>query len=242
MKFLIDAHTHTVASGHAFSTLLENVRYAKENGLEVMAVTDHAPTIPGATTINHFYNLKVIPRVIDGIQVLRGIEANIIDYEGNIDVPDDLLPHLDLVIASFHDICIEPGSKEENTRSVLRAMDNKYIDIFGHLGNPIFEIDIDAVVKKAKEKNKLIEINNSSFVSSRIGSYENCCIIAKKVMDMGGQLILGSDAHICFNVGKFEKAEQLIREVGIPEEMIMNVSVEKFKKYLHDKGKIKDII
>ena len=241
MKFLIDTHTHTVASGHAYSTLLENVRYAKENGLKIMAVTDHAPTLMGSTSIMHFYNLKVIPRVIDGIEVLRGVEANIIDYDGNLDVPDSLLSQLDLVIASLHDVCIKPGSREENTNAVLKAMDNKYIDILGHIGNPVFEIDVDAVVKGAKEKNVLIEINNSSFVSSRKGSYENCSIIARKAKEIGARLVLGSDAHICFNVGKFDKADQLIREVDIPEDLIMNVSVEKFKKYLHDKGKIMDI-
>ena len=48
MKFVLDAHTHTIASGHAYSTLLENVNYAAEKGLELVGITDHAPAMEGS--------------------------------------------------------------------------------------------------------------------------------------------------------------------------------------------------
>jgi putative hydrolase len=241
MKYLIDTHTHTIASGHAYSTLLENVKYASEKGLKMMAVTDHGVGLNGGPHIYHFGNLKVIPRELWGVEILRGVEANIMDYDGNLDMPEDRLLKLDLVIASLHEICIEPGSEEENTRALLKAMDNKYVDIIGHSGNPVYPIDIDAVVKKAKEKNILIEINNSSFSTSRIGSYDNCLEIARKAKEIGATLVLGSDAHICFDIGNFKKAEELIKELDIPDDMIINTSVERFKQYLFNKGKILDL-
>lgn len=241
MKYLLDTHTHTLVSGHAYSTLLENVKTAREKGLEMIAVTDHGMAMPGGPHKYYFSNLKVLPRVIYGVTVLRGVEANILDYEGHLDMPDEMLEKLDIVIASLHDSCIKPGTREENTRALLNAMDNAYVDILGHTGNPAFEIDIDAVVRKAKEKNILIEINNSSFVSSRPGSYDNCLKIAQKAKELNAKIVIGSDAHICFSIGEFGKADRLIREVGISNDMVMNTSPEMLKKYLMDKGKLSDM-
>jgi putative hydrolase len=241
MKYLIDTHTHTIVSGHAYTTLLENVKCAADKGLKMMADTEHGPAMPGGPSIIYFGNLKVIPRIICGVYVLRGVEANIMDYDGKLDMPAERLKKLDLVIASLHDICLKPGSRDENTRALINAMDNKYVDIIGHPGNPAFKIDIDAVVKAAKQKNVLIEINNSSFVTSRIGSYDNCLKIAQKAKEFGAQIVIGSDAHICFSIGEFEKADHIIKEAGIEDDMIMNTSPERFKKYLHDKGKLLDV-
>jgi Histidinol phosphatase and related hydrolases of the PHP family len=241
MKYLLDTHTHTIVSGHAYSTILENVKAAQEKGLEMMAITDHGVAMPGSPHIYYFYNLKVIPRVIYGVTVLKGIEANIIDFSGKLDMEDEVLGRLDLVIASLHDNCIEPGTREENTRALMGAMDNEYVDILGHTGNPAFEIDIDAVVSKAKEKDILIEINNSSFVSSRIGSYSNCRRIAEKAKEIGARIVLGSDAHMCFSIGNFDKADEIIRDINFPEELIMNTSPERLKQYLKNKGKLSDL-
>lgn len=241
MKYLLDTHTHTVASGHAYSTLMENIKAAHDKGLEMLAITDHGIAMPGGPYIYYFHNLKVIPRVVYGVTVLRGVEANIMDYEGRLDMPEEALKKLDIVIASLHDICIKPGTREENTSALLNAMDNDYVDILGHTGNPEFEIDIDAVVRKAKERDILIEINNSSFVSSRKGSYDNCFKIAKKAKELNARIVIGSDAHICFSIGEFEKADKLIREAGISEDMVMNTSPERLKKYLMNKGKLSDM-
>lgn len=241
MKYLIDTHTHTTASGHAYSTLLENVKAAALKGLKIMAVTDHGFLLPGGPSEIYFGNLRVIPRIISGVLILRGVEANIMDFEGNLDMPDDRLKQMDIVIASLHEICIKPGTKEENTRALLKAMDNKYVDIIGHPGNPSYEIDIDSVVEKAKEKGILIEINNSSFVTSRKGSDVNCYKIAQKAGEIDANLVIGSDAHICFDVGNFEKAGELLQKLNIPDRLIMNIDPERFKRFLRDKGKILDI-
>ena len=48
-KYKIDTHTHTVSSGHAYSTVTENAKYAASIGLEIIGMTDHAPKMPGRT-------------------------------------------------------------------------------------------------------------------------------------------------------------------------------------------------
>jgi putative hydrolase len=61
LNLVEDTHTHTLASGHAYSTIIENAREAGMNGMEAIAMTDHGPAMPGAASLLHFWNLKAIP-------------------------------------------------------------------------------------------------------------------------------------------------------------------------------------
>ena len=72
MKTLLDVHTHTVASGHAFSTLQEMAAAASEKGLKLLGITEHAPGIPVTCSPIYFRNLHVVPRRIYGVELLLG--------------------------------------------------------------------------------------------------------------------------------------------------------------------------
>ena len=62
-KYKIDTHTHTVSSGHAYSTVTENAKYAASIGLEIIGMTDHAPKMPGKLRIFTFFEFKNFARV-----------------------------------------------------------------------------------------------------------------------------------------------------------------------------------
>ena len=237
MKYLVDTHCHTISSGHAYSTISEMVEAASAKGMKIIAMTDHGPAMPGGPHLYHFGNMRVIPSYMKGVRILKGVEANIISYDGEIDMPEDYLKRLELVIASFHEICIEPGSVEENTRAVIGAMKNKYVDIIAHPGNPIFPINIEQVMDCAKETGVLIEINNSSFGMARRGSEGNCKKIAEYARDNKIQVVVGSDSHISLDVGRFDKVERLFEEIGMPDELVINTKPERLIEYLNQKGK-----
>lgn len=240
MKFILDTHVHTIPSGHAYSTIHDYIKVAKERELELIAITDHGPAMPGASNVFHIANQIVFPRVIEGIKVLRGAEVNIIDFDGSIDIVEErFLEKLDLVIASLHDVCLKPGTIEENTAAFVNAIkNNKYIDVIGHPGNPKVPINYEEFVDVCKEQDIIIEINNSSFSKgSRIGSEENCLHIAKLCAEKGVKVIAGSDSHISYTLGLFPHSMRVIEEAGIPKENIMNLSVERLVNYLNKKGK-----
>ena len=132
MKRLMDIHTHAVASGHAYSTVDENLRWAAEQGLQLVALTDHAPAMKDTTCHAYFANLHVLPEMLHGVRLLKGIELNILDFDGTIDMDEAVLQRLDLAIASLHMPCIKPGTKKENTQVFLKVMENPYVDIIGH--------------------------------------------------------------------------------------------------------------
>lgn len=235
MKYILDTHCHSISSGHAYSSITENAKYASQIGLKLLAITDHAPKMPGACNLLYFLNLRVLPKYINGVEILKGVELNILDEEGTIDLPEKILQELDIKIASLHPPCIECKGKLENTKAVVNTMKNKHINIIGHLGDPRYPINIDEVVDCAKKTNTLIEINNSSlnYNNGRAGGDDTIIEILNSCKKKGTSIVLASDAHYHTYIGNFENIEKLLEITKFPEELIVNTSVEKLKSFLN---------
>ena len=214
MKIALDVHTHTLASGHAFSTLQEMAQAAADKGLELLGITEHTPGIPGTCDLIYFRNLHVVPRRMYGIELLLGAEINILDTEGRLDLDETHLKKLDLRIAGIHSLCYRPGTPEENTEGMLRAIANPYVHIISHPGDGTARLLFEPIVLAAKEHHTLLEINNSSLKPYEV------------------PVILGSDAHISFDIANYEYVSELIRETDFPEALILNDDVTRFKQYL----------
>ena len=242
MNYLSDLHTHTIVSGHAYTTLLENINYCAENGIKILGTSEHGPAMPNAPHLWYFGNLRVVPRTINGVILLKGAEANILDINGNIDVTPHESQYLDYMIASFHECVFEPDSLENNMKALFNTIDrNDKVEIIGHIGNKNYNLDYEAVVKKAKEKNIMIEINNCSIIgSSRKGSDKNCQKIAELCKQYGTKIIISSDAHICYSIGNFEPTIDMLNSINFPENLIMN-DPDKLIAHLKSKGRIQDL-
>jgi putative hydrolase len=239
LKLVVDTHTHTVSSGHAYSTIIENARCAKANGIEAIAMTDHGPAMKGAPSVLHFLNLGVIPEYIEGVRIFKGAETNIMDFDGKLDIPDAVLSRLEFVLASFHDLTIEPGSCEENTRGMINALRNPFVDAVAHPGNPVFCVDIDKVVRAAAEYGKLIEINSGS-ARVRRGSKENCLEFVRKCSKYGVGITCGTDAHMCYDIGKFGLVPEFLEEAQVPEELVIGTSLEKAEAFISGRRNVKN--
>lgn len=226
LRIEADLHTHTVASGHAYSTIDEITREASNRGLQLVGMTDHGPATPGGPHIYHFNALRFIPSHLNGVRVLRGVEANIIGI-GEIDFPAERLAKLDLILAGFHDQCgFEDQGIDANTEAVLALMDNPRVHVITHPGNPKYPLDYDAVVKQAAATNTALEINNSSFSISRKGSAVNCINFCRLAVRYDAPLAISSDAHIATGVGVFDDALRVAREAQVPHELIVNRTLE----------------
>ena len=188
--------------------------------------------MPGGPHQYHFGNLRVLPSEIEGVRVLKGVEANVINDRGELDLDDYYLERLDIVLAGFHARCFPFSDQAACTRAMLKILENPHVDIIVHPGNPEFPLDYEAVVRKAAEKGIPLEINNSSFCGSRSGSSGNCSEIAARLASHGGPVVIGSDAHFAADVGRFDKALETVISAGIKTEQILNTSVEKVSTYL----------
>lgn len=117
MKYTADLHTHTLASGHAYSTMREMAAMAQKKGLEVLGITEHAVTMPYTCGDYYFQNLRMVDRQMEGIELMLGVELNVLDYDGHVDMNEKVLQMMDIAIASIHPPCFTAGTKEENTRA-----------------------------------------------------------------------------------------------------------------------------
>lgn len=239
-RFKLDMHTHTVASGHAYSTVDENARFAAQNGLELLGITDHAPKMPGSTHPLYFLNLRIVPRELYGIRLMMGAELNIIDNTGRTDLKNNMIKKLDYAIASLHVPCIEPMDMDESTQAVIGAIKNPYINIIGHPCDPRYPLDIRAVVTAARDNNTLLEINNSSLDAgnSRAGGEGEILELIKECKRQSLPVILGSDAHFYSYIGGFGNILPLLEEADMPDELIINTSVKAFTDFIALKERV----
>ena len=190
--------------------------------------------MPGSAGILYFSNMKIIPRNKDGVKLDMGCEANIIDYDGNIDLKEYGLKGCDVVIASLHIPCIKPGSVEQNTGALIKAMDNPYVNIIGHPDDSRYPVDYEKLVKAAKEKHVLLEVNNTSLNPDgpRQGAYDNDVKMLKLCKEYGVCISIGSDAHIKESICDFDRAYKVIEDVEFPEELIVNSDYRLYESYI----------
>lgn len=236
MKYVADMHTHTIASGHAYNTITEMAKAAADIGLKLLGITEHAVSMPGTCHNFYFQNLKMVKRELFGVELALGVELNIIDYNGNIDMGQELLKQMDVAIASIHSgIKYEAGSITQNTNAVLQAMKNPYINIIGHPDDSRVPMDYKELVLASKEYNTLLEINNNSLTPGgwRVNPYENDKRILELCAENNIPVIIGSDAHTADKVGCHDYAIKLINEIHFPEELIANYDIELLKTYLN---------
>lgn len=236
-EYVLDLHTHTIASGHAYNTLREMAKAASDKGLSVLGITEHAPKMPGTCHSFYFHNLKTVPRELYGIRLLLGSEVNIMDFEGNIDLEERDLKGMDIIIASLHTPCIKPGSVKENTTAYLKAMENSYVNIIGHPDDGRYPVDYRALVEGAKEKGKVLELNNHSLDPKcfRRDARENDLKMLELCKEYAVPVIMGSDAHFDTLIGEFSMAKKLLEEVDFPEELVLNRSVEALQGHVNVK-------
>lgn len=234
MKTALDVHTHTVASGHAFSTLQEMVQAAADKGLQLLGITEHAPSLPGTCAPIYFRNLHVVPRRMYGVELLLGAELNILDYQGSIDLEEADLKRLDIRIAGLHSLCYTPGTIDQNTDAVLGAIRNPYVHIISHPGDGTASLHFEPLVLASKKHGTLLEINNSSLnpVRNKREARANNLTILRLCKQYNVPVILGSDAHISFDIARYDFLYPLLQETDFPEQLILNDKVEAFKALL----------
>ncbi|WP_102338212.1 PHP domain-containing protein [Collinsella provencensis] len=258
-QILSDVHTHTLFSRHAYSTLAEDVAAAQKLGLELLGISDHFSIMSYRDqflyNFQYLYNMGCWPRDWDGVTVLRGCEADILDYDGTLfgekeivtenivgrpfPEPRPLLElatqHVDYVIASVHDpVLAAEATLAQATEMYVKALDKKEVLILGHTGRAGAKYDLDTVLLHAKEKHKLIEINEHSF---DLGIYDEVCTsVAEHCAELGVGITVSSDAHIAHDIGRYPRAIEMLEEIHFPEELIMNRDRDTFLAALEAGG------
>lgn len=224
-----DLHTHTLASTHAYSTVKENCECAAEYGLKAIAMTDHMVNMPDSPHLWHFENMKILPRSICGVYVLKGAEANIIDANGSLDIDRSLSGKLEWIVASMHRQTFPESDYYANTKAYIAAAKNPLIDVIGHCTTAYFPFDMEKTLKVFKEYDKLVEINESSIMRKK-GSRQNSIEVLKLCKKYRIPIVVDTDCHYCELIGQTPISAQLIENTDFPKELIFNSDWENIRR------------
>lgn len=229
----LDVHTHTIMSGHAFSTLSEMVAEGQSKGLELLGITEHGPAIPGTCHPIYFRNIHVVPRMYGKMRLLLGAELNILNTKGELDLDEFYYQRMDIRIAGIHSLCWEGGTKEENTTGMINAINNKWTHIISHPGDGAADLLFQPIVLAAKKSHTLLEINSSSMRPIRkfTKAKDNNIEILQLCKKYEVPVIISSDAHIACDIANYENCMPILNETDFPEELIINNDIHKFLNY-----------
>lgn len=223
MHNLIDLHVHSIASGHAINTIDELVRYAAAKGLTHLGITDHGPSMVGAPQEGYFWISNKIPNKISNINILIGIEANIINVRGEIDLSDELLQTQGIVSAGIHNKTPYTGKTiDENTNAIVNAINSGVIDVITHPIRKEFLIDVEPVVEASIRKKVLLELNNQTFFKLDkivINKYQE---MVKLIKHENAFLIVGSDSHTHYTLGATDNIDYIANRIGLTPDIILN--------------------
>lgn len=233
--YLSDLHTHSIASGHgSFCTISDMAKKAASQGLKLLGITDHGPATLAAGTPSYFRSLTFSPKHRFGVELLYGVELNILNLNGDIDLEEEILSKLDYAIISMHWQNYHSGTISQNTTAYINAIQNPHIKILGHCDNPTFPVDFDTLASCAKEHHVIFEINEASLApyGYRGDTHNNCMEILRCCLKYKVPIILSSDSHGTEHIGDFSYASNFVHEAKFPETLILNNQIPYLKTFL----------
>lgn len=233
-NMVLDIHTHTIASGHAYGTIREMAQAAAEKQLQLLGISEHGPGIPGTVEPIYFSCLHIAPRLLYGVEILHGCEINVLN-DGTLSLTQKYIDFLDYAIAGIHTQCYQDVGKKKNTENLISCMKNEKVFFVSHPDDDHTPLDYELLVQAAKEYHVALEVNENTFrrISKRLNCLENYKTMLALCMEYQTPVIVSSDAHDPAWVGEVSNALAFIEQVGFDESLILNTDVQKLKDFIH---------
>jgi putative hydrolase len=242
-RIIADYHTHTRYS-HGRGTIEDNVRVAQDLGLKSIAITDHGFGHIGFGL--KYRDIEKMRKEIESlnqrypnIDILLGIESNLVGLDGTIDIPENYIDKFDIILMGFHKavmpisfsdakelfiknalslfLPIDKGQlRQQNTQAMINAMNRYPIKIITHPGAKI-DIDSKMLARHAAKRGVCLEINAShGFMTTEY---------VKIAMREGASFVINSDAHHPSRVGDFHRGIEIAMAAGLEPEQIINAEI-----------------
>ena len=231
--FELDIHTHTIVSGHAYGTIREMAQAAAEKGLKLLGFAEHGPGIPGTCDPIYFAALEHAPRRLYGVDLVYGCEINVLEG-GRLSLPERYMGMIDYGIVGIHQNCYGNQGREINTEALIACMKHPRVFVVSHPDDDHTPLDYERLVSAAREYHVALEVNSSSLWKQdrRLNCVKNYETMLALCARYGSPIVVDSDAHDPLEVGDLHLARELLERVGFPEDLILNVRAERFKKFV----------
>lgn len=244
-RLLYDLHTHTTYS-HGKGSIEDNVKAAVARGLKAVGISDHGPghvtyglkrkNIPAMRA-----EIERLKPLYPQIEILLGIEANIINPSGRLDVTKEEQKELDYLLAGYHygvfgekpllslgvharnfviSGWLHRSTKAQiirNTEMTIRAIYENEIKILTHPGDK-GALDIGEIARACADRGTLMEIS----------TWHNWLTMEgiRQAAKTDVRFVISSDAHAPERIGDCLGAVKRIREAGLDFERVENLIVE----------------
>ena len=220
-----DVHMHTYATDGK-NSILEMAEAALARGYEYIAITDHSKNLAMVNglddqrALEHLKAIREVDARMEGrIRVLTGIEVDILG-DGEIDLSQEVLAQMDVVIGSVHSLFQQP--REQMTERLLRALENPYIKILGHLTGRLllrrdsYEIDLTAVLKQAAKAGVAVEHN------AYPDRLDLCDIDLRRAREFGCNIVINTDSHHIGHLDAMHYGVKQLRRAWLRKEDVLN--------------------
>lgn len=225
IPILLDIHTHSIASGHGSQdTITDMARAAAAASLTILGISDHGPATAGAGSSSYFRNLFLADRKRFGVTLLYGVELNILNEDGDVDLNDELIGTLDYALVSMHPDTFRSGSAASNTQAYIKAMRHPGVRFLGHPDDGRFPVDYECLLFAAKEHHVFPELNNASLMPQayRTDCHRNSIEILTICKRICLPILLSSDSHGKTHIGDMNYILPLLEQCDFPPELIIN--------------------
>lgn len=237
IPILLDIHTHCLSSGHGtHDTITDMARTAAGRSLKILGFSDHGPATPGSADSSYFRNLLLADRKKFGISLLYGVELNILNKEGDVDLEDGLTASLDYAFISMHHPVFASGTTASNTDACIRAMQHPGVRFLGHPDDGRFPVEYERLLTAAKENHVYPEINNASLMPDayRTDGARNCLQILRLCKKLSLPVLLSSDSHGKKHIGDMRYIFPLLEQCDFPPHLILNSNPSLFLQILNE--------
>lgn len=234
-----DLHMHTTATDGTAS-ISDMILAAKARGLEYIAITDHSKRVTMANGLDadrlrrHWREIDKVRSQITGIEVLRGIECDILE-DGTLDLDDEVLSEADWVIAVLHYGLKQP--REQIDLRLLNAIRNPHVSIIGHPSarlinkRPPVAWSFETILKAAADHGVMLEINACH---ERLDLDD---VQAAAARDRGIPIVISTDAHSTGGFGNMEYGVYQARRAGLTKADVANtLPFAEFKQKIRGKS------
>ncbi|MCP9766977.1 DNA polymerase/3'-5' exonuclease PolX [Lacihabitans sp. LS3-19] len=217
-------HNHSTYSDGKH-TLKEMADYCQSLGFEFFGIADHSQTASYAsglwpeTVIKQHKEIDALNAQYQNFRILKGIESDIL-INGSLDYENDVLASFDYIVASVH--AVLNMDIEKATLRLLKAIENPYTNILGHLSGRLllsrkgYPLDYKKIIDACAANRVVMELNASPYRLDIDWRWIDYCL-SKDVM-----ISINPDAHEMKGIHDMQYGVEVARKGGLPKEMTLN--------------------
>ncbi len=228
-----DMHVHSIRSQCGTMTYGEIVARAQTLGMRSVAITDHALAFH-ANRFQFHILVKRFPGEVDGLRVYRGIELNVVDEDGNVDMPEELLGHFEWVLLGLHPVrgCLRDRDRRTTTDALIAAIGrHPWIDAVVHPTQRTHDLDFERLLPAMASAGCAFEVNECGHLYGKADP-DHTARVLREAVEAGVPVVTNSDAHVFHELGEDGAIHDIFLRAGLDPSLALNADEDRLEAHV----------